>query len=102
MPYVKYLQENNSLKKDGHNSEKPSQPPARVRKISIFGRKASGISTEGLHKPTDNSIAEQGRRRSRKGMRNELFQSNDSLQDGHSYSTADQHTDDEHGKDEKN
>ena len=67
-----------------------------MRKISIFGRKASGQSSEALHRPLGNTTPEQARLRARKSLRSDMFHSSDSLHDGHS--TADQHTDDEHGK----
>ena len=95
-PYIKHLQETNS-KKVGPIPEKTSQPVGRVRKISIFGRKSSGLSADGIHRP-ENTITEQAKQRNRKVVRSDMFQSNDSLHDGHSNSTADQHTDDEHGK----
>ena len=96
-PYIKYLQGKNS-KKEEQTSEKPSQPLGRVRKISIFGRKSSAQSSETLHKPTGNGTPEHIRHRNQRKIRSEIFHSNDSLHDGQSYSTADQHTDDEHGK----
>ena len=68
----------------------------RVRRISIFGRKASGQSSEGLQKPSEGTTLEQPRQRSRKGLRSEIFHSNDSLNDGRS--TPDQLIDEEHGK----
>ncbi|XP_028405869.1 potassium voltage-gated channel subfamily KQT member 1-like isoform X3 [Dendronephthya gigantea] len=93
-PYIKYLQET-STKKEDNIPEKPMQSVGRVRKISIFGRKASGQSSEGLHKPAESVTLEQTGQRTRRGLRSEIFPSNDSLHDGHS--TAEQHTDEEHG-----
>ncbi|XP_046858233.1 variant-silencing SET domain-containing protein-like isoform X2 [Xenia sp. Carnegie-2017] len=88
LPYIKYLQEKNTNREECV-SEKPSQTSAtRVRKISIFGRKASCISSDGLYKPSVNNIYEQ-----RKMNKNELFRSYDSLHDGVNSSTSDQHTD---------
>ena len=97
LPYIRYLQDSNS-KKDDQNLKKPNQTVACVRKISIFARKASGISSEGLHRPPENATTEPARRKSQKAAGSEIFHSNESLQDVNSCSTADQHTDDEHGK----
>ena len=69
-----------------------------MRKISIFSRKASGQSSEALHRPSGSTTPEQARLRGHKGRRSEVFHSSDSLHDGHS--TADQRSDDEHGKED--
>lgn len=71
-----------------------------MRKISIFGRKSSGLSSDGLSRPGAGSTTpEQVRQRNRNVVRSELSHSNDSLHDGHRYSAGgEQQTDDDHGK----